>query len=382
MTDPKQETSIYNQADQDGRFRRQTSSFRSTISRSPSAEFPPEKDRYVLYITTSCPWAHRTNIVRSLKGLEPFIQLVVLDPRLSPEGWMFSGEFGSATEDPVYGFRYLKELYLKADPGYAAKYTVPVLWDKKKETIVNNESSEIIRMMYTEFDDLLPEQLREINKPNGGLYPEKLRNEIDEMNEWIYQTVNNGVYKTGFATTQEAYDENVYPLFASLDRLERHLGEPGHGPYLFGEHITDADIRLYPTIARFDVSYHHTFKCNLRMIRHDYPRIDRWLRTLYWDESARTNGGAFGKTTDFIAVSHGTLLHPLLALPLPRILPWSFGIKDWVYECIEHMSQRSGLICIQFKTGYLQSHNRRLGIPLTIFPAGPMPHILPRIDKA
>jgi putative glutathione S-transferase len=252
----------------------------------------------VLYLTLGCPWAHRTNIVRSLKGLESIIQLVVLDPELGPDGWFFSGREGSAEKDPLYGFKYLKELYFKADPAYEGRYTVPVLWDKKKETIVNNESSEIIRMLYTEFDDLLPDDdLKEANHPGGGFYPAHLRAEIDAMNDWVYHTVNNGVYKTGFASTQAAYDANVYPLFESLDRLEAHFARNQQQPYLFGEYITEADIRLYPTIIRFDVAYHPVFRCNIRMIRHDYPRIHRWLRRLYWDESERRRGGAFKKTT-------------------------------------------------------------------------------------
>lgn len=257
----------------------------------------------MLYIQYGCPWAHRTNLVRSLKGLEDIIQMVVMDHELGPDGWFFSGRWGTAEKDPLYGFKLLKELYLKADPTYEGRYTVPVLWDKKNETIVNNESSEIIRMFYSEFDGLLPEELREINHPGGGFYPERLRTEIDAMNEWVYSTINNGVYKTGFATTQEAYDLNVYPLFKSLDRIEEHLSQPEHQPYLFGDHITEADIRLYTTIARFDVAYYLIFKCNLKMIRHDYPRIHLWLRRLYWDESEKTRGGAFKKTTFFDAVS-------------------------------------------------------------------------------
>ncbi len=154
-------------------------------------------------------------------------------------------------------------------------------------------------MMYTEFDELLPEEMREVNRPGGGFYPERLRKKIDEMNGWVYATVNNGVYKTGFAITQEAYESNLNPLFESLDRIEEHLGLQGHSPYIFGECITEADIRLYATLIRFDVAYHNIFKCNLKMIRHDYPRLDRWLRTLYWDESDRTNGGVFKKTTFF-----------------------------------------------------------------------------------
>ena len=171
------------------------------------------------------------------------------------------------------------------------------------ETIVNNESSEIIRMFYTEFDAFIPEQLRESSKGDKAILPEHLRKDIDAMNEWVYDTINNGVYKTGFAQSQEAYEEHVYPLFKSLDRLEEHLGQPGHVPYLFGDHITEADIRLYTTIIRFDVAYFTIFKCNLKMIRYEYPRLHNWVRRLYWDESGMTNYGAFKKTVDFQAVS-------------------------------------------------------------------------------
>jgi putative glutathione S-transferase len=158
-------------------------------------------------------------------------------------------------------------------------------------------------MFYTEFDALIPEHLRESSKGEKGIFPAHLRDEIEAMNDWVYNSLNNGVYKTGFATAQAAYEEHVYPVFASLDRLEQHLSQPQHQPYLFGASITEADIRLYPTIARFDVAYHTIFKCNLKMIRHDYPNIHRWLRTLYWDEGDMTNGGAFKKTTKFSAVS-------------------------------------------------------------------------------
>ncbi|KAL3473624.1 haloacid dehalogenase [Aspergillus californicus] len=328
------EKSIYKHADKDGHFRRKDSVFRSWISRSPGADFPPEKDRYVLYLNYGCPWAHRTNIVRSLKGLEDIIELVICDFELGPEGWLFSGRNGSVDKEPLYGFTKMSELYFKADPAYTGRYTVPVLWDKKHETIVNNESSEIIRMFYAEFDDLLPEERREVNKPGGGLYPAHLREEIDGMNEWVYNRINNGVYKTGFATTQKAYEENLYPLFEALDRVEAHLAQQGHGPYLFGEHITDADVRLYTTIARFDVAYYLIFRCNLKMIRYEYPLLDRWYRRLYYDESEKTNGGAFGKTTFFDI----------------------------------------------FKFGYLVSVGKKQGIDSSelVIPAGPKPDILPQ----
>jgi hypothetical protein len=171
------------------------------------------------------------------------------------------------------------------------------------ETIVSNESSEIIRMFYTEFDAFIPEHLRELSKGDKTLLPEHLRKEIDAMNDWVYNDINNGVYKTGFATSQDAYEEHVYKVFQGLDRVEEHLGQPGHSPYLFGDHITDADIRLYTTLIRFDVAYFGIMKCNLKMIRYEYPRLHDWLRRLYWDESERTNGGAFKKTVNFQAVS-------------------------------------------------------------------------------
>ncbi|KAJ5637311.1 hypothetical protein N7490_007190 [Penicillium lividum] len=321
---------IYQHADSDGHFRRKDSAFRSWVSRNPSAEFPAEKDRYVLYINLGCPWAHRANLVRTLKGLQDVIQMVVLAPELGPDGWFFSGHWGSAEKDPLYGFKFLKELYLKADPHYERRYTVPTLWDKKKETIVNNESSEIIRMFYTEFDHFLPQNLREINLPGGGFYPEHLRNDIDAMNAWVYPLINNGVYKTGFATTQESYLENIYPLFKALDRIEAHLDQPEHQPFLFGKHITDADIRLYTTIARFDVAYYLIFRCNLKMIRHDYPLLDRWYRRLYYDASELTRG-AFKDTTFFdiykfgycSAIGNKTGRAQLMipAGPVPDILP-------------------------------------------------------------
>lgn len=234
--------------------------------------------------------------MRALKHLEDIIDLYLVG-NMGPKGWEFDGAFdGVPHEDPLHpGVKFLRELYERVEPNFSGRVTVPVLWDKRSETIVNNESSEIIRMLYSEFDDLLPEEHREINRPGGGLYPDPLRHEIDEINSWVYDTVNNGVYKTGFANTQEAYEKNLYALFGSLDRLEGILSAHGK-PFLLGSHLTEADVRLYTTIVRFDVAYHYVFLCSLKNIRHDYPNLHLWLRRLYWDQSAKT-GGAFYKTT-------------------------------------------------------------------------------------
>ncbi|KAI4252157.1 MAG: hypothetical protein LQ352_004441 [Teloschistes flavicans] len=234
----------------------------------------------------------------------PMIRKLNFQPR--GEDMLYDDTTGSEPRDPLYGFTNHSQLYLKADPNYAGRYTVPTLWDRKRETIVNNESSEIIRMLYSAFDRFIDPSLRENVKP---LLPADKRAEIDAMNEWVYDKINNGVYKCGFATAQEAYDVNIKKLFEGLDDVEAHLASTrlaaGSTPFLFGNHITEADIRLYTTIVRFDVAYHTLFKCNLKMIRHDYPNMHDWLRRLYWDTSAETNAGAFRKTTDFKAIKEG-----------------------------------------------------------------------------
>ncbi|KAI9314312.1 glutathione S-transferase [Dichotomocladium elegans] len=273
--DPKSQNSILSWASKDGEFRRQVSTFRDFVSDEPNSRFKPEADRYHLYVSLACPWAHRTLIVRALKGLAPFIGLSVVDYLMLDKGWKFSSaeECPGAIPDTVNGTKYIREIYFKANPEYSGRFTVPVLWDKKTNTIVNNESSEIIRMFNHAFDSILPEEKRGLD-----YYPEHLRKDIDDTNSWVYDTINNGVYKSGFATTQEAYERNVYPLFESLDRVERILSQ---SQYLVANTFTEADIRLFTTIVRFDPVYHGHFKCNAKSIEKDYPNILRWARRIY-----------------------------------------------------------------------------------------------------
>lgn len=258
-----------------GRFKRSESAFRNWLTAdgaagpSGKAGFAAEKDRYHLYVSLACPWAHRTLIVRKLKGLEPFISVSVVNPLMLQNGWTFAEDFPEATGDTLYHHDFLYQLYLQADPHYTGRVTVPVLWDKKNQTIVSNESAEIIRMFNTAFDAL--------GARAGNYYPEELKSEIDELNGWIYDTVNNGVYKAGFATSQEAYDEAVEKVFISLARLEQILDQHR---YLTGPQLTEADIRLWTTLVRFDPVYVTHFKCDKYRIS-DYPNLYGFLRDIY-----------------------------------------------------------------------------------------------------
>jgi putative glutathione S-transferase len=257
-----------------GQFVRAQSSFRSYVTADGSpgptgaGGFKAESGRYHLYVSYACPWAHRTLIFRKLKGLEGHISVSIVHYRMLENGWEFHAEEG-ATEDHLFGSDALWQVYTMADPHYSGRVTVPVLWDKKTGTIVNNESSEIIRMFNSAFDGITGNTL--------DLYPEDLRGEIDALNARVYDTVNNGVYKCGFATTQEAYEENFVKLFATLDELDARLEGK---KYLFGDRLTEADVRLFTTIVRFDPVYVGHFKCNLRRIA-DYPNLYRFLKTLY-----------------------------------------------------------------------------------------------------
>jgi len=257
-----------------GRFVRKDSLFRNWITGDGSpgptgtGGFKAEAGRYHLYVSHACPWAHRTLIFRALKGLEEMISLSVVNWYMGTDGWTFHDADG-VIPDTVNGANYLRQVYTKADPHYNGRVTVPVLWDKKTGTIVSNESSEIIRMFNTAFD--------EVGAKPGDFYPETLHADIDALNERIYDTVNNGVYKAGFATTQEAYDEAVAQLFETLDVLEDRLSTRR---YLVGSTLTEADWRLFTTLVRFDPVYVGHFKCNLKRIA-DYPNLSGYVRDLY-----------------------------------------------------------------------------------------------------
>jgi putative glutathione S-transferase len=276
--------------DGSGRFVRPYAPFRNWVTASGepgptgSGGFKAEAGRYHLIVSLACPWAHRTLIFRQLKCLESVISLSVVHWLLSERGWTFD-EGRGVIPDPVFGAKALSEFYVKARPDYSGRVTVPVLWDKKTSTIVNNESSEIIRMFNSAFDA--------VGAWEGDYYPSDLRAEIDALNARVYATVNNGVYRAGFATTQEAYEEAFRALFETLDFLESRLKGQR---FLFGERLTEGDWRLFTTLIRFDPVYFGHFKCNLREIR-DYPALSRYLRDLYrWPKVA--------ETVDFFHIKH------------------------------------------------------------------------------
>lgn len=258
----------------DGRFQRENAQRRNWVTADgqpgPSGEggFRAEAGRYHLYVSLACPWAHRTLIYRQLKGLAGLIDVSVVSWLMRENGWTFDRSLGS-TGDALDGLEFLHQRYTRDDPHYTGRVTVPVLWDKQRKRIVSNESAEIIRMFNSAFDGLTGNDL--------DLYPTPLQGEIDALNERIYPAVNNGVYRAGFATSQEAYEEAFVTLFEELDCLEKRLGERR---YLTGEYLSEADIRLFTTLIRFDAVYHGHFKCNLRRLA-DYPNLSGWLRELY-----------------------------------------------------------------------------------------------------
>ncbi len=258
-----------------GRFERSESQFRNWITPDgrpgPTGDggFAAEPDRYHLYVSLACPWAHRTLILRRLKGLESLIPVSVVHPLMAEHGWTFDSGVEGSTGDSLYSHDYLHQLYTQADARYSGRVTVPVLWDKQRQTIVSNESADIIRMFNSAFDNA--------GATDGDYYPAALREEIDALNRTIYDHINNGVYKAGFATSQKAYDEAITPLFDTLGELDQRLGQQR---WLLGDRLTEADIRLWTTLVRFDAVYHTHFKCDRHRIS-DYHNLYGFLRDLY-----------------------------------------------------------------------------------------------------
>ncbi|AVX36595.1 glutathione S-transferase family protein [Yersinia massiliensis] len=300
LVDGKWKDIWYDTKSTGGHFKRSTSQFRNWVTDDGQAGpqgkagFKAEANRYHLYVSLACPWAHRTLLMRTLKGLESLISVSVVHPLMLENGWTFARDFPAATGDELYQLDYLYQLYLRADPDYTGRVTVPVLWDKQQQTVVSNESADIIRMFNSAFDD--------VGAIAGDYYPAALRSDIDDINSWVYDQVNNGVYKAGFATTQSAYDEAVATLFDALDRLEQILAKHR---YLTGNTLTEADLRLWTTLVRFDPVYVTHFKCDKRRIS-DYPNLYGFLREIY-------QMPGIAETVDFAHIrnhyyrSHGTI---------------------------------------------------------------------------
>lgn len=295
-----------------GKFERDTSRFRNWVTpegqAGPSGKggFAAASGRYHLYVSYACPWAHRTLIFRKLKGLEPHIDVSVVHPDMLGDGWTFSTDFSGATGDRLHGLPFLRELYTRAVSDISGRVTVPVLWDKETDSIVSNESSDIIRMFNGAFDGLTGNR--------DDYWPADLRDRIEALNARIYPQVNNGVYRAGFATTQTAYDEAVHELFAALDWLEAHLGQ---NRYLAGDRVTEADWRLFTTLVRFDPVYHLHFKCNRKRLI-DYPDLWAYTRELYqWPGVAETV--QFDHIVRHYHYSHDTL-NPHRIIPINPVL--------------------------------------------------------------
>ncbi len=283
LIDGKWDTGWYNTKASGGEFVRSTTTFRNWITPdgapgpTGTGGFAAESGRYHLYVSYACPWAHRTLVVRAIKGLTPLIDVSVVHPDMLADGWTFATDFDGATGDKLFGLPFARDIYLRADPTISGRVTVPILWDTATGRIVSNESSEIIRMFNSAFDG--------ITGNSDDYWPDDLRDAMAPVNDRIYDTVNNGVYKAGFATTQAAYDAAVGPLFDSLDWLEDRLGQ---SRYLMGDRITEADWRLWTTLIRFDAVYHGHFKCNRRRIV-DYPNLWGFAKELYqWPGVAET----------------------------------------------------------------------------------------------
>ncbi|MEM9975958.1 MAG: glutathione S-transferase family protein [Pseudomonadota bacterium] len=298
-----------------GKFVRSNAAYRNWITADGSAGptgdggFAAESGRYHLYVSHACPWANRTMVFRALKGLEDHISVSVVHPDMLGDGWTFAADFPGATGDTLYGLPFARDIYLKANPNASGRVTVPILWDTSRETIVSNESSEIIRMFNSAFN--------EITGNTDDFWPQELRDEIEEVNARVYDTVNNGVYKSGFATSQTAYDEAVTALFESLEWLESRLSRQR---YLVGGQVTEADWRLFTTLVRFDLVYHLHFKCNRKRLI-DYPALWAYTRELY-----QMPGVAGTVNFDHIVrhyhYSHDSI-NPHRIIPINPVLDWA-----------------------------------------------------------
>jgi glutathionyl-hydroquinone reductase len=297
-----------------GAFKRRPTTWRNWITRDgapgPTGEggFPAESGRYHLYVSLACPWASRALIFRALKGLDPHISVDSVHPFMGEDGWHFGTDFPDATGDRVGGKTFLREVYTEADPRATGKVTVPVLWDRERRTIVSNESADIIRMFNGAFDG--------VTGNRDDYWPEELRDEIEAVNARVYETVNNGVYRAGFATSQEAYDRAVREVFASLDWLEERLGRQR---YLLGDRLTEADWRLVTTLFRFDLVYHGHFKCNRRRLV-DYPNLWAYARELYQVPGLRETV-SFPHIAEHYHRSHESI-NPHRIVPIGPDLDW------------------------------------------------------------
>lgn len=300
--------------DEKGGFVRQVSSFRNWVTPdgaagpTGAAGFAAEAGRYHLYVALICPWASRTLIARKLKGLEDIVSLSIVEPAMSDQGWRF-GSYPGSTPDAINGAVYLHEIYTRADPNFTGRATVPVLWDRRLETIVNNESADILRMFNSGFGELAKAEL--------DLYPDDLATEIDTLNDRIYPRLNNGVYRAGFATTQVAYEEAFADVFAMLDELEGRLAD-GRS-FLHGDRFTETDVRLFVTLIRFDAAYHGLFKCNLRRIA-DYPGLSAYLKRVLAFPGVR-------ETVNIDHIKRG--YYSMKALNPQRIVPLGPDLSDF-----------------------------------------------------
>ena len=288
--------------------------------------FPVEPDRYHLYVGLFCPFAHRAIIVRELKGLQKLLPMSIVKPYPKDNGgWRFPAtddEYPGSTVDHIFHSHFLHDLYFKSNPEYKGKYSVPVLWDKKTNQIVNNESEDIMRMLNHAFDDYLPEA---DDKRTLDTYPPELRGKIDEVNSWMMPNLNTGVYKAGFANTQEDYEKNCRIVFETLDRLEKMVTESSTFFVLGTTQPTEVDIKLYTTLVRFDTIYQQHFKLMLRSVRHGYPGLNRWLKNMYWNIPGIKETTNFKHIKENYSKSHGDI-NPKAITPLgpePEVEPWT-----------------------------------------------------------